>query len=106
MSLTKGYAKPPKIRWDIDGDDEDLIHRIVERAKTEWPEINPTDSIMDLTATHLNGCPLKLKEFLKADAGNFGHDFFGIRRYLDRETGKLTDCFLPRFYDSKAVKRG
>lgn len=52
---------------------------------------------MDITATHANGCPLKLAELLAADDFNFSHDVAGIYRHLDRTTGKLLDCFLPRF---------
>ena len=52
---------------------------------------------MDLTAVHLNDVPLRLSDLRKADDANFGHDVFGIVRYIDRKTGKLTDCFLPRF---------
>lgn len=91
------------IKWNVTGEDEDLIRQIVSRAIDDNKDliIYRADSEMDLTACHLNGCPLKLKEFLAADEANFGHDFFGIRRFLDRETGKLTNCFLPRFYKSK-----
>jgi hypothetical protein len=52
---------------------------------------------MDITACHLNGCPLRLGELLGADDANFAHDVFGIRRHLNRETGKLEDCFCPRY---------
>jgi hypothetical protein len=52
---------------------------------------------MDLTACHANGCPLKLAELLHADDANFTHDVLGIRTHLDRHTGRLGDCFLPRF---------
>jgi hypothetical protein len=55
------------------------------------------DAMMDIEACHSNGCPLKLEELLAADDGNFGHDVFGIRRFIDRETGKLGDGFWPRF---------
>ena len=55
------------------------------------------DAMMDIEACHSNGCPLRLNELLATDDGNFGHDVFGIRRHLDRETGKLGGCFLPRF---------
>ena len=60
---------------------------------------------MDITACHLNGNPLRLDELLAADDANFGHDVFGIVRYMDRETGKLTDCFSPRFTDAQAVQQ-
>jgi hypothetical protein len=52
---------------------------------------------MDIDATHCNGTPLKLEELLKADDANFAHDVFGIIRHIDRTTGKLTMCFLPRY---------
>lgn len=55
------------------------------------------DAMMDIEACHSNGCPLKLHELLEADDANFGHDVFGIRRFIDRETGKLTQSFCPRF---------
>lgn len=55
------------------------------------------DMAMDVIATHANGCRLRLAELLAADDANFGHDVFGIRRYLNRDTGKLTHCFVPRF---------
>lgn len=56
------------------------------------------DADMDITATHANGCPLRLDDLLAADEFNFGHDVFGIRNCLDRKTGKLMRNFLPRFH--------
>lgn len=55
------------------------------------------DADMDLTACHVNDCPLKLDDLLAADEGNFGHDVFGIRRHLNRQTGRLENGFTPRF---------
>jgi hypothetical protein len=52
---------------------------------------------MDITACHLNGCPLRLRDLLNADDFNFAHDLFGINRHLNHETGKLEHCFRPRF---------
>ena len=54
------------------------------------------DAMMDIAAAHSNGCPLKLDELIKTDDGTFGHDVFGIRRHINRTTGELQDCFLPR----------
>lgn len=45
----------------------------------------------------LRHTPLDLEGLAKADDSNFAHDLFGIRRHLDRSTGKLTYCFLPRY---------
>ena len=55
------------------------------------------DVLMDVIATHANGCPLKLASLLAADDFNFSHDVFGIRRHLNRKTGELCGCFVPRF---------
>lgn len=52
---------------------------------------------MDIIAAHINGCPLKLDELLHAEGFDFVHDVWGIRRHIDRETGELQDCFLPRY---------
>ena len=52
---------------------------------------------MDITACHANGCPLDLARLLAAEDFNFAHDVYGIMAHIDRSTGKLRDCFLPRF---------
>jgi len=52
---------------------------------------------MDIIATHLNGRPIDLDGLSGAKWGDFIHDVCGIHRYLDRTTGKLTDCFRPRY---------
>lgn len=53
-------------------------------------------AVMDIDACHSNGCSLQLDKLLNADDANFAHDVFGIRRFIDRTTGKLDGCFLPR----------
>lgn len=54
---------------------------------------------MDLAAAHAEH-PLKL-DLLAAEAedGTFDavHDLMGIYRHMDRTTGKLGGCFVPRF---------
>jgi hypothetical protein len=52
---------------------------------------------MDIAAVHNNDVKLRLSDLLAADDFNFSHDVFGIYQHLDRSTGKLGDCFLPRF---------
>lgn len=54
-------------------------------------------AIMDIDACHNNGNPLKLQKLLDADDFNFAHDVFGIRQHIDRHTGQLLDCFVPRY---------
>lgn len=65
--------------------------------------VTKQDVMMDLDATHSNGCPLRLADLLNADDFNFAHDISGISRHLDRDTGKLRDCFVPRFADMKRI---
>ncbi len=52
---------------------------------------------MDVTACHANGCRLKLHELMNAPDFDFAHDVFGIQRHIDRDTGKLGHCFVPRY---------
>lgn len=74
-----------------------IAKRGVKMAHAQGITIPFMNMSMDLCATHANGNPLRLTELLDADDFNFSHDVFGIRRHLDRETGQLTDCFVPRF---------
>ena len=76
--------------------DTKTIHDITRRA-AKLLGVDPVAVAMDVSACHLNGCPLRLPELLAADNGNFAHDIGGIARHLDRETGELQDDFLPRF---------
>ena len=89
------------VSFDVSRKDAKLIHEIAKRAvrlaRRDGVHYDFMDADMDLTATHANGNPLRLADLLAADDGNFGHDVFGIRRHLDRNTGKLGGYFLPRF---------
>lgn len=75
-----------------------IIGQIIDRA-AKVLGIDCIDRItvmMDHEALSIN-CPMDLPGMLAASDGNFLHDFTGISRHMDRETGKLKDCFLPRF---------
>jgi len=78
-----------------------VVERIACRALDMADRFNvdytKTEAVMDLTACHRNGCPLSLDELEVAPDGDFAHDVFGIRRHINRETGALEDCFMPRF---------
>lgn len=58
------------------------------------------DLIMDIEATHCNGSRLKLTELSIAKDFDFLHDITGISRHLNRTTGKLKNCFVPRYLRS------
>lgn len=98
------------INFDATQEDAALIEQIVDRHEALFKRLYPAENFdrlsasMDLTATHLNGCPLRLRDLLEADDFNFAHDVGGIAGHIDRSTGKLTRCFLPRFFDSEAAK--
>lgn len=98
------------ISFDVSGDDQDLIEQIAARAVSLAIKggfiYQQIDAVMDITACHANGCPLRLKELLAADEGNFWHDVFGINRFLDRDNGKLGGCFLPRYSVPQKSKQG
>jgi hypothetical protein len=99
------------IEFSISPDDAELIEKIVTRAFKELYTVPAADwrrvlresqpsklhVLMDLTAVHANGNPLYLRELLNAPPFDFAHDIYGIRRHLDRETGELTNCFVPRY---------
>lgn len=78
-----------------------LIGKIAKRASKLASSFAVDYSVatanMDISACHANGNPLDLEALLAADDGNFGHDVFGIRRHINRSTGELGDCFVPRF---------
>ena len=89
------------MKWDVSSYELNIIESIAKRAVAiatdAGVDYDIVTALMDITACHCNGCPLKLAELEKADDGNFSHDIFGIRRHIDRRTGELGDCFLPRF---------
>ena len=74
-----------------------IAKRAVSMAKDLGFKYDQMTAIMDISACHSNGNPLKLQELLDADDFNFGHDVFGIRQHIDRETGQLQNCFVPRY---------
>lgn len=90
------------VSFDATSKERRAIRRIVDRAEQLGLVDDRTSSLMDITATHANGCPLDLLKFLRAEDFDFVHDFCGIARHLDRETGRLGHHFRPRY----AVKGG
>ena len=74
-----------------------IARRAVAMAQGLDIQYDQMAAVMDIDACHSNGNPLKLQELLEADNFNFGHDVFGIRDNIDRTTGKLGNCFVPRY---------
>lgn len=77
-------------------EEREIVEAIVDRAVHKRIYAKRIDADMDISATHVH-CPLRLADLLAADDFNFAHDLSGIRRHLNRRTGKLEHFFLPRF---------
>lgn len=94
-------AKITDIKFATSRHDADVIAKIVTRGwGIEWLRrsyAQKLDMHMDVSAVHANGNPLRLEALLDADDFNFAHDMSGICNCLDRDTGKLTRHFRPRF---------
>ena len=92
------------INWNVSKEDHDTLVALATRVKGE---LNTPDEfstvMMDFTACHANGCALKLKELLVAERFDFSHDYFGIRQHINRKTGQLEGCFLPRYAAPEAA---
>lgn len=93
----------PAIKFKVTPQDSDALENIMKRGAAMYERLrggkcDRLSLLMDLTACHANGMPLKLDELAKAEDFDFAHDVFGIQRHIDRNTGKLTDCFVPRFH--------
>lgn len=94
-------TKRPIVDFDTDATEESQITDIVDRylvlIGATGDALEKLHHRMNLTACHLNGCPLDLQKLLDANDFLLAHDLQGIDRFLDRDTGKLeTEIFLPR----------
>jgi hypothetical protein len=74
-----------------------IARRFVEICKEMGQDVEQFSIMMDLTATHLNGCPLRLQELSETEDFHLIHDVMGINQNLNRDTGELENCFSPRF---------
>jgi hypothetical protein len=91
-----------EVSFDCTNEERQAAKRIAERynrllISNGFKPLGEVDVIMDLIATHANGCPLDFARLERADDFNLMHDVDGIGAHLDRDTGELGDCFLPRF---------
>lgn len=89
------------MKFNVSKADGELIHAIVDRAMAMRSVRSITTDkfslVMDVTACHANGCPLRLADLLAADDFNFVHDVIGIYGAIDRDSGVLAGVFSPRF---------
>ena len=96
MNTTTGLLKFSATRAE-----EDVISQIADRAAAMLDkfdvEYTYTTLLMDIEVCHSNGMPLDLIGLQAAPDGDFAHDIGGIRRHINRETGAIEDCFVPRY---------
>ena len=91
------------INWTASKEEMELILKIADRAVEMIGDRKETQGvIIDIEATHCNGCPIDLERLLNAPDYDFAHDVDGIRTHLNRRTGELEDCFLPRYAKPEA----
>ena len=80
-------------------DEDKAVERIIERAAVMEREygskLDRLSLRMDLEATHAK-CPLDLKRLAEFPDFDFAHDIYGIMGHLNRKTGELENCFVPR----------
>lgn len=88
----------PRISFAATKEEFGLVHLITMRARADRliSRGEMLDTNMDILAAHLNGCRLDLLALLAANGLDFAHDVRGITRHVNRRTGALEDCFLPR----------
>ena len=85
------------MNFDVSDTESRLIYAIADRACAIYDGLNRLKIEMDLTAVHANGATLRLEELLNAPRLDFCHDIAGIHDNIDRTTGKLLNCFSPRY---------
>jgi hypothetical protein len=91
------------IKFNATREESDMIAKIAKRAYTDFGcYLSLMEAVLDLEATHSNGNRLRLPELLEAankQTSDYVHDILGIYNNIDRRTGKLKNCFQPRFTD-------
>ena len=70
-----------------------LILKIAKRADGLTDRLS---LLMDIEAVH-SVTPINLEALAEASPLDFSHDISGIVANIDRTTGELLNCFVPRF---------
>lgn len=86
------------LNWNTTKEEFETIVKIVERAENMGilDKSNRMTSLMDVQAVHCNDMKLDLEKLLTFPEFDFAHDVLGIKRHMNRTTGKLQDFFVPR----------
>jgi hypothetical protein len=83
-------------------DERTAVTTIIDRVTEIIPGVDRLSLHMDLAAVH-RSTPLDLQRLSEASVIHLVHDVTGIVSHLDRDTGKLQDCFLPRHVSRSAL---
>lgn len=74
-----------------------FIDQIIDRATDIFgKKINRLSLHMDLIACHKQNYPLDFEKLANTSSFNFSHDIAGIINNMNRTTGKIENCFVPR----------
>lgn len=94
--------KADSMKWKATPEDAKLIGEIALRAWSLLTNKRKSQDLEriaeDLTACHLNGCPLRLTSMLWSSDHDLMHDVTLIFKRIDRRTGKLTGDELPIYH--------
>lgn len=91
--------KTKEVSFKISKKDHASVSIAVKRAERLFKKLDSLSTSMDLIACHANGCRLNFDKLLSFPDFDFMHDIGGIGRHLNRETGELMNCFLPRCHE-------
>ncbi len=85
---------------EIAPDNFDLVAQIADRVERKRNqddhEFDRMRLMIDIISAVEADPKINLKTLLSFPDGSFFHDVAGIQKHIDRETGKMTDCFVPR----------
>jgi hypothetical protein len=84
------------LNWTMKSDVEYKLLSLIANRISKASGRPYLDWLMDVELAYQD-CPMRLEGLLNAGDSDFYHDLDGIRNHLNRETGKLEDCFVPRF---------
>lgn len=109
MEFENHKAEGRMIRWTVTKEDAHKIIDVMLRAAScmsfEQYGLDRLTVSMDIQACHANGCELDLDGLLAADKLDFIHDVSGIITNIDRKTGALENCFMPRYAKANHVEQ-
>jgi hypothetical protein len=96
-TLTKGglMATDKKGSVIFEGDISEVA-LIAKRAEGYGVKRERVALLMDIQAVQGSSTPMNLVTLMSSSKADFLHDITGIIAHLDRQTGELMDCFLPR----------